>query len=683
MLPGRHGRSRASADGHACTAGVTENGGQFSLLNVRVGGPYTVKVTLAGFREQVQQRRHRAPRRGAGARLQAAAGDGHRNGVGDGERERSVQPDARRARRRTSSQAQIEALPTIARRLDDFARTNPFFNQQQVGNDGSALSVAGRNNRYNNIQIDGAVNNDLFGLAASGAPGGQADAQPVSLDAIQEIQLAGLALRRAPGRLLGRRRQRHHQERREPVLRHGLLLRPQRVARRRRPGRPADRDLRRQAVRRQRRRAHRQATRRSSSATSTTGGARRRPACRPTAAPARTSAVTAEVAAVPRHPAAPATTTTRAGIEEFIRRTRRTTSSSSAATSTSRPATSSSSATTTSTRSTTSASPSSATLVIFPDGFYQFKSKTNSTVAQLNSNFGRAVNELRVTYQRIRDRRGGQDDFNGFFPCVQVNVSPDGTIRAGREHFSTANALDQDVIELTDDFTLIRGKHTFTFGTHNEFFKFRNLFIRDNFGSYRFASLDLFEQGLAQQFDYSFSRRPPTRSRRRGSGVNQFGFYAGDLWRVSPSSRSPTARGSTSRRSPTSPTAQPGRARSSSAIAPTKCRQACSSRRASASTGTRATATRQQIRGGIGLFSGRTPYVWLSQPVRQHRHRVPRVERRRSTPPTASRSLPDPNAQPTSVGQRRPPTRSTSIDPDYKYPQSFRGNIGYDRSCSG
>src|SRR5262249_19798586 len=69
-------------------------------------------------------------------------------------------------------------------------RLNPYFNSVAIGGTlTNAVSVAGRNNRYNNIQIDGAVNNDLFGLAASGAPGGQADTQPISLDAIQEIQL--------------------------------------------------------------------------------------------------------------------------------------------------------------------------------------------------------------------------------------------------------------------------------------------------------------------------------------------------------------------------------------------------------------------------------------------------------------------------------------------------------------
>ena len=54
----------------------------------------------------------------------------------------------------------------------------------------TTISIAGKNNRYNTIQIDGAVNNDLFGLAATGTPGGQTDTQPISLDTIQEIQVA-------------------------------------------------------------------------------------------------------------------------------------------------------------------------------------------------------------------------------------------------------------------------------------------------------------------------------------------------------------------------------------------------------------------------------------------------------------------------------------------------------------
>ena len=88
--------------------------------------------------------------------------------------------------------AAIENLPTIQRNIFDVARTSPFFNEQTFGSastGGLALSVAGRNNRYNSMQIDGAVNNDLFGLAATGTPGGQTGTQPISYDALQEIQL--------------------------------------------------------------------------------------------------------------------------------------------------------------------------------------------------------------------------------------------------------------------------------------------------------------------------------------------------------------------------------------------------------------------------------------------------------------------------------------------------------------
>ena len=66
---------------------------------------------------------------------------------------------------------------------------------------------------------------------------------------------------------------------------------------------------------------------------------------------------------------------------------------------------------------------------------------------------------------------------------------------------------------------------------HNELFKFDNLFIRDNFGTYDFNSIDLFEQGLAQSYDYSFSNTS-NRLQSAKFSVYQLGFYAGDEWRL-------------------------------------------------------------------------------------------------------------------------------------------------------
>jgi hypothetical protein len=86
----------------------------------------------------------------------------------------------------------VQNMPSVSRAITDIARLSPQFTP--VGNgDGSGpdvLSVGGRSSRYNNIQIDGANNNDLFALAGnSGNPGGGTGTQAVSFDAIQEIQL--------------------------------------------------------------------------------------------------------------------------------------------------------------------------------------------------------------------------------------------------------------------------------------------------------------------------------------------------------------------------------------------------------------------------------------------------------------------------------------------------------------
>ena len=139
----------------------------------------------------------------------------------------------------------------------------------------------------------------------------------------------------------------------------------------------------------------------------------------------------------------------------------------------------------------------SLTEFFFPDYFYHFRNKTNSTVGQLNSTFGRMFNELRVNYQRVRDDRDGDTEF----PALQIELGlgpGGGLFRVGRERSSTANELDQDIIEVTDDFTMQLGAHTVTLGTHNEFFDFRNLFIQNSFGYYTFTNVENFEAGFAQ-----------------------------------------------------------------------------------------------------------------------------------------------------------------------------------------
>lgn len=72
------------------------------------------------------------------------------------------------------SSTEINRMPSISHSIADVTRLNP---QVRVANTG-AMYFAGVNNRYNSFQIDGAMNNDAYGLTANGSNGGQAGTQP-------------------------------------------------------------------------------------------------------------------------------------------------------------------------------------------------------------------------------------------------------------------------------------------------------------------------------------------------------------------------------------------------------------------------------------------------------------------------------------------------------------------------
>ena len=100
----------------------------------------------------------------------------------------------------------------------------------------------------------------------------------------------------------------------------------------------------------------------------------------------------------------------------------------------------------------------------FSDRNYRFNNSQNSTVLELNSSLGDDMhNELILGYTRIRDFR----EVTGKpFSAVTVNDPSMGSgvgIQFGSEEFSNFNKLDQDVIEITDNFTMSLGdNHTLT-----------------------------------------------------------------------------------------------------------------------------------------------------------------------------------------------------------------------------
>ena len=268
---------------------LTQSNGRFSILNVRVGGPYTVTAQISGFRVQTQKDINVGLGENRQVTFALELESVTESVVVTAEATSLISPD-RMGSVSAMPEEQIKALPTVRRQIQDFARTNPLFNTAAYDESGTVLAVAGKNNRYNTIQIDGAVNNDLFGLVQHRHPG-RPDRHAADQPRLGPGDPARrLPLRRQAGRLHGRRHQRHHPWRLQRVPRLGLRLDPQPELGRQqgpagdgRPDRQADRELRREAVRRAARREdpHRQALllrqRRDGTA------ARRRPACRPTA----------------------------------------------------------------------------------------------------------------------------------------------------------------------------------------------------------------------------------------------------------------------------------------------------------------------------------------------------------------------------------------------------------------
>ena len=121
--------------------GVTEGDGRFNLLNVRVGGPYEITISMPGFRPaklvDITVTLGSAVDVPAILQLETLT-----EVVTVTAAASAVFSPAKVGTAENVSQAAIENLPTISRSLTDFARTSPFFVQTEVNaNPDSALAV--------------------------------------------------------------------------------------------------------------------------------------------------------------------------------------------------------------------------------------------------------------------------------------------------------------------------------------------------------------------------------------------------------------------------------------------------------------------------------------------------------------------------------------------------------------
>lgn len=680
---------------------VTEASGRFFIPNVRVGGPYRVSATLEGFKPT--DAKNVTVNLGATTevplKLQLSAVT---ESITVTARPDEIINSSRTGSTSTVAEKQIEALPTVNRSLQDFARTNPYFTIDARDDSQTTMNVAGRNNRYNNIQIDGAVNNDLFGLAATGTPGGQANTQPISIDAIEQIQLVvspydvrqggftggGVnAVTRSgsnkiSGSVFGTKRNQSSVGKNVPQFPKGsgIIDKPitdfeysQYGAR---IGGAIMKDKLFYFVNGERNRKDQPDGTSADKSTATSYGNSTQDIVCGGAAGCSAAQLAADLKTKYGYDPGGLGDIQKATPSDlgFFRLDFNATQSNALTL-----------------RhnyvkgSTDIISNRSATQFRFPTSIYSQADKTNSTVAQLNSIINAsAFNEARVTMQRIKDIRNTPV----IFPSIEIGGSnQNATLNAGTERFSGANSLDQKITELTDDFTWIKGNHTVVVGTHNELFKFSNLFLSEFYGYYFYSRLDAFEDnslcgktvaGIAYTCEYRISYATGADPKRPTAfGAQQYGLYVSDQWHVNNDlTLTMGLRGDKPRFNDTPSFNQTVLTAINAHTDIHPAEDLVISPRIGFNWNPGG-GGKQQLRGGVGIFAGRAPYVWIS-----NAYAGTGVEQAALSCTTAANcAVPsfnsDVNNQP-KLGAAGALSVDL-LDPGFKFPRVLRTTLGYDR----
>ena len=166
------------------------------------------------------------------------------------------------------------------------------------------------------------------------------------------------------------------------------------------------------------------------------------------------------------------------------------------------------------------------------------QNKNNSSVLQLYSYFnGGKSNELIVGYNTVKDER----IVPVRAPEISIGVVPVGapapgtatsaSITVGTEQFSPDNLLKQNILEIQNNFTLPWNAHTFTFGARYEHTDIYNNFAQQAFGAYKFASIAALRANNPLNYAFAYSNGGPIAAE---FSVGQYSGYMQDAWNVTP-----------------------------------------------------------------------------------------------------------------------------------------------------
>lgn len=162
---------------------ATRKNGRFNIPGLRVGGPYTITASYVGFGDEKLESIFLTLGQAYEGNFTLKPSAGELAGVVvSANRQNKIFNNNHTGSQEIITRDQLEKLPTINRSIQDFTKLEPT-----ATNNGGYQSFGGRSGEYNNITVDGANFNNGFGLSPT--LGGQTGAQPISLEAIDQVQV--------------------------------------------------------------------------------------------------------------------------------------------------------------------------------------------------------------------------------------------------------------------------------------------------------------------------------------------------------------------------------------------------------------------------------------------------------------------------------------------------------------
>jgi hypothetical protein len=160
---------------------VTQGDGRFFIPGMRVGGPYTVTASLAGFTSEAKNNLTLSlgVTQDLEFALKVAALSETITVVGQSD---PVFSSGRTGAATAVLREDLASLPTVSGRITDITRLTPQY--------GGSGTFAGQDNRANNVTVDGSYFNNSFGLGVTtGGIGDRTGVAPISLEAIEQVQV--------------------------------------------------------------------------------------------------------------------------------------------------------------------------------------------------------------------------------------------------------------------------------------------------------------------------------------------------------------------------------------------------------------------------------------------------------------------------------------------------------------